>query len=37
LIAKLLQQLSEYEASGKSPLDWSYEAEPEQGGLLFHS
>jgi hypothetical protein len=37
LIAKLIQQLSEYEATGKSPLDWSYEAEPEQGDLLLRS
>jgi hypothetical protein len=28
LVAKLIQQVSEYENSGKSPLDWSYEASP---------
>ncbi len=28
LVAKLVQQLSEYEAGGKSPLDWHYEASP---------
>jgi hypothetical protein len=29
LIAKLIQQLSEYEGAGKSPLEWSYDAAPE--------
>jgi hypothetical protein len=29
LIAKLIQQLSEYEGAGKSPLEWSYDAQPE--------
>jgi hypothetical protein len=29
LIAKLIQQLSEYEGAGKSPLEWSYDAVPE--------
>jgi len=28
LVAKLIQQVSEYENSGKSPLDWSFEASP---------
>jgi hypothetical protein len=28
LIAKLIQQLGEYEGAGKSPLDWHYEAVP---------
>jgi hypothetical protein len=28
LIAKLVQQMSEYEAAGKSPLDWHYDATP---------
>jgi hypothetical protein len=28
LVAKLIQQVSEYESSGKSPLDWDYEASP---------
>ena len=28
LIAKLIQQVSEYEISGKSPLTWHYDAEP---------
>jgi hypothetical protein len=28
LVAKLIQQLSEYESAGKSPLDWEYEASP---------
>ena len=33
LVAKLIQQLSEYEGSGKSPLDWTYEAAPVDGAL----
>jgi hypothetical protein len=28
LVAKLIQQVSEYEASGKSPLAWEYDASP---------
>ena len=28
LVAKLIQQLGEYEETGKSPLDWKYEAKP---------
>ena len=28
LVAKLLQQISEYESAGKSPLEWHYEATP---------
>jgi hypothetical protein len=28
LVAKLVQQMSEYESSGKSPLDWRYQATP---------
>ena len=28
LVAKLIQQMSEYEAAGKSPLEWQYEAMP---------
>jgi hypothetical protein len=28
LAAKLIQQMSEYEATGKSPLEWRYEAAP---------
>ncbi len=28
LAAKLIQQMSEYEGTGKSPLDWHYEAAP---------
>jgi hypothetical protein len=28
LVAKLVQQLSEYESAGKSPLEWHYEAIP---------
>ena len=28
LVAKLIQQISEYESAGKSPLEWSYEATP---------
>jgi hypothetical protein len=28
LVAKLIQQVSEYESAGKSPLDWEYEAMP---------
>jgi hypothetical protein len=28
LVAKLLQQISEYDSSGKSPLEWQYEATP---------
>jgi hypothetical protein len=28
LIAKLIQQLGEYEGSGKSPLEWSFDATP---------
>jgi hypothetical protein len=30
LVAKLIQQISEYESAGKSPLDWSYDAMPSQ-------
>jgi hypothetical protein len=30
LVAKLIQQASEYEAAGKSPLEWAYEATPAQ-------
>jgi Glycosyl hydrolase family 63 C-terminal domain len=37
LIAKLVQQLSEYEANGKSPLDWTYDAEPDSDDLLFRT
>ncbi|MBD5654446.1 MAG: glucosidase [Candidatus Eremiobacteraeota bacterium] len=29
LVAKLLQQISEYESAGKSPLEWHYEAMPD--------
>jgi hypothetical protein len=32
LVAKLIQQLSEYESAGKSPLEWHYEAVPETAG-----
>ena len=28
LVAKLIQQISEYESGGKSPLEWSYDAAP---------
>jgi hypothetical protein len=28
LVAKLIQQISEYESAGKSPLEWSYDAAP---------
>jgi hypothetical protein len=28
LVAKLIQQLSEYRSAGKSPLEWHYEATP---------
>jgi len=28
LVAKLIQQVSEYEGAGKSPLEWTYEAMP---------
>ncbi len=28
LVAKLVQQMSEYEAGGKSPLEWHYDASP---------
>jgi hypothetical protein len=28
LVAKLIQQISEYESAGKSPLEWSYDAVP---------
>jgi hypothetical protein len=28
LAAKLIQQVSEYEGTGKSPLEWRYEAAP---------
>ena len=28
LVAKLIQQISEYESAGKSPLEWSYDAKP---------
>jgi len=28
LVAKLIQQVSEYEGAGKSPLEWTYEATP---------
>jgi hypothetical protein len=28
LVAKLIQQLSEYESAGKSPLEWQYDAMP---------
>ncbi len=28
LVAKLIQQMSEYEAAGNSPLEWQYEATP---------
>jgi hypothetical protein len=28
LVAKLIQQLSEYESGGKSPLEWQYQASP---------
>jgi hypothetical protein len=31
LVAKLIQQVSEYENAGKSPLDWRYEAAPSFG------
>ncbi len=34
LVAKLVQQLSEYGAGGKSPLDWRYEAAPSDGQAL---
>jgi len=34
LVAKLIQQLSEYEGAGKSPLDWRFEAAPADGALL---
>ena len=30
LVAKLIQQVSEYEGAGKSPLEWTYEATPRQ-------
>jgi hypothetical protein len=30
LVAKLIQQLSEYESAGRSPLDWHYEATAER-------
>jgi hypothetical protein len=29
LVAKLLQQISEYESAGKSPLEWHYDAVPD--------
>jgi hypothetical protein len=28
LVAKLIQQLGEYEGAGRSPLDWTYDAAP---------
>jgi hypothetical protein len=28
IVAKLIQQLSEYEGAGKSPLEWAFEAKP---------
>ncbi len=31
LVAKLIQQMSEYESSGKSPLEWQYDAAPTSG------
>jgi hypothetical protein len=31
LVAKLIQQVSEYQSAGKSPLDWHYEAAPSSG------
>jgi len=31
LVAKLIQQLGEYEGAGKSPLDWTFEAAPVDG------
>jgi hypothetical protein len=27
-VTKLIQQISEYESGGKSPLEWHYEATP---------
>ena len=32
LVAKLVQQMSEYESAGKSPLDWEYDATRSAGG-----
>ncbi len=34
LIAKLVQQLSEYEGAGKSPLEWSFDAAPTADAFL---
>jgi hypothetical protein len=34
LVAKLIQQVSEYEGTGKSPLDWSYDATPAAGAFV---
>ena len=31
LVAKLIQQVSEYQSAGTSPLEWAYEAEPGVG------
>jgi hypothetical protein len=36
LVAKLIQQISEYESAGKSPLDWDYEASPSAGLQSMH-
>jgi hypothetical protein len=33
LVAKLIQQIGEYEGTGKSPLDWSYDATPAAGAF----
>ncbi|MBC5810219.1 MAG: glucosidase [Candidatus Eremiobacteraeota bacterium] len=33
LVAKLIQQLSEYEGAGKSPLDWTFDAAPSSGAV----
>lgn len=34
LVAKLVQQMSEYEAAGKSPLEWHYDASPSDEIIL---
>ncbi|MBD5633686.1 MAG: glucosidase, partial [Candidatus Eremiobacteraeota bacterium] len=34
LVAKLVQQVSEYDSAGKSPLEWQYEATPAGDGSI---
>jgi hypothetical protein len=37
LVAKLIQQLGEYQDTGKSPLDWKYEATPVSNTPFIHT